>query len=131
MLFGQWVFYFVGGDYRMMRQLAIEAREAANTVRDDLLDMSVYRFEGIGALYSGAFAEARDAFEAVRLIYDQDRHRTPPAEYWYAPIFNTTMYQPLTDWILGYPDQARTRQAVAFDFARQVNQPAMEAIVRV
>lgn len=37
----------------------------------------------------------------------------------------------MTDWILSYPDQARTSQAAAFDFARQVNQPAMEAIVRV
>ena len=41
------------------------------------------------------------------------------------------IYQPVTDWILGYPDQARTSQAAAFDFAREVNQPAMEAIVRV
>ena len=47
------------------------------------------------------------------------------------PRFNIMIYQPVTDWILGYPDQARTSQAAAFDFARQVNQPAMEAIVRV
>jgi predicted ATPase len=130
-LFGQWAFYFVGGDHRMMRHLAAEARQAANTVRDEVLDMSAYRFEGVGALYSGAFEQARCAFEAVRLIYDPGRHRTPLGQYWYQPRFNIMIYQPVTDWILGYPDQARTSQAAAFDFARQVNQPAMEAIVRV
>ena len=47
------------------------------------------------------------------------------------PWFNIMIYQPATDWILGYPDQARTSQAAAYEFARQMNQPAMEAIVRV
>ena len=59
------------------------------------------------------------------------RHRPPPAQYWYEPLFIVMIYQSVTDWILGYPDQARTSQAAALDFARQVNQPAMEAIVRV
>jgi class 3 adenylate cyclase/predicted ATPase len=130
-LFGQWAFYFVGGDFRMMQQLAAEARQAANTVRDDLLDMTVHRFEGVNALYSGDFDQVRGAFEAVRRIYDPDRHRLPSAQYWYMPWLNIMTYQPVTDWILGYPDQALTSQAAAYDFATQMNQPALEAIIRV
>jgi predicted ATPase len=51
--------------------------------------------------------------------------------YIHDPKFYALAYLPVTYWILGYPDQARTCQAPALEYASQLNQAAIATHVRI
>jgi len=130
-LSGQWVFHFVRGDHHMMRQLADEARRTSQQMADEALELVGYRLVGLNALYFGAFAEARSAFETILRIYDPSRHRPQPVHYIHDPKFYALAYLPVIYWILGYPEQARTWQAKAFEYATELNQATLTTHVKI
>ena len=125
------MFHFVRGDHQMTREVAEEARRTAEQMHDEALDLLAYRVGGHNALCFGEFEGARAAFETILRIYDPGRHRPPPVHYIHDPKFYALAYLPVIYWMLGYPDQARTCQAPALEYASQLNQAAHAAHVRI
>jgi predicted ATPase len=130
-LSGEWAFHFVRGDHRTMQEVAEEARRAANKTRNEALDLVAYRCNGLNSLYFGEFGQARDAFEAILRIYDSGRHRPDPVHYVHDPKFYALAYLPVIYWILGRPEQARTWQAAALEYASELSQAVLATHVRI
>jgi predicted ATPase/class 3 adenylate cyclase len=130
-LSGQFSFYMVGGDHQKVRELAEEAQRAAKQMHDEMLELAAYRLAGQNGLHFGEAEAARDAFETILCVYDPGQHRPPPVHYLHDPKFYALAYLPVTYWILGYPDQAKTCQAPALEYASQLNQAAIAAHVRI
>ena len=128
---GEWAFHFVRGDHRMMREVAEEARRTAIELGSEALDLVAYRCGGLNALYFGEFERARATFETILRLYDTGRHRAPPVHYVHDPKFYALAYLPVIYWIRGYPDQARTWQAAALDYAGELNQAVILTHVRI
>jgi predicted ATPase/class 3 adenylate cyclase len=130
-LSGQWAFHFVRGDHDKMRQLADEARRTSRQMTDEALELASYRLAGLNAIYFGRFVEARSAFETIVRIYDASRHRPQPVHYIHDPKFYALAYLPVIYWVLGYPDQAKNRQAKAFEYASELNQATLSTHVKI
>lgn len=130
-LSGQFTFHFVRGDHGMMRQLADEVRRRSQQLHDEALELAGYRMTGMNAMYFGEFEEARSAYETILRIYDPSRHRPSPVHYVHDPKFYAIAYLPVIYWILGYPDQARTWQAAAFEYASGLNQAVLATHIRI
>ncbi|MBV9201566.1 MAG: AAA family ATPase [Alphaproteobacteria bacterium] len=130
-LSGEWAFHYVRGDHRMMREVIDEAESAAKRRRNEPLDLVAYRCGGQNALYFGEFEAARDAFETILRTYDPSRHRPPAVHYIHDTKLYALTYLPVIYWILGYPDQARTSQSVALDYAGGLAQAAVSTFVRI
>jgi predicted ATPase/class 3 adenylate cyclase len=130
-LSGQWAFHFVRGDHDMMRQLADEARRTSQQMADEALQLAGYRLAGGNAMYFGRFVEARYAFETILRIYDATRHRPQPVHYIHDPKFYALAYLPVIYWVLGHPEQARSWQAKAFEYAAELNQATLATHVKI
>src|SRR6185369_14864680 len=58
-------------------------------------------------------------------------HRPPPVHYIHDPKFYAIAYLPVIYWILGYPEQARTWQGKAFEYASDLNQATLNTHVKI
>ena len=130
MLSGEFVYHFVRGDYEVMRQLAAEAGRSAERTGDEALLLAGHRMAGMAAMHFGSLATARSEFETILRLYDPGRHRLPPVLYIHDPKISALSYLPIIDWILGYPDRARSIAAEAFRYAGELNQANLTAHVR-
>jgi predicted ATPase len=91
-LSGEFVYYFVRGDYPMMRQLTDEAQRACERVPNPVVRLAGHRLAGITAMHFGAFAQARSEFEAILRLYDASRHRSQPVHYVHDPQVSALTY---------------------------------------
>jgi predicted ATPase len=115
----------------MMREVIEYASRASVEMKDEGLELAAHRYRGQSAVYFGEFEVARDAFETIHRIYEPGRHRPSPVHYIHDPKLYALGYLPVIYWILGYPDQARTWQSAALDYAAGLAQAALVTFVRV
>ncbi|MCA6119462.1 AAA family ATPase [Bradyrhizobium sp. WSM 1738] len=128
-LSGEFVYYFVRGDYSAMRRLTDEARRVAERLPSPLIRLASHRLAGITAMHCGAFAEARSEFEAILRLYDACRHRSQPVHYVHDPKVSALTYLAPVLWILGFPEQARRSSTAAFRCAAELDQANLTAHV--
>jgi predicted ATPase/class 3 adenylate cyclase len=128
-LSGEFVYYFVRGDYRMMRRLTDEARRVSERLPNPMIRLASHRLAGITAMHFGAFAEARSEFEAILQLYDARQHRSQPVHYVHDPKVSALTYLALVLWILGSPDEARRSSNEAFRCAAELDQANLTAHV--
>jgi predicted ATPase/class 3 adenylate cyclase len=128
-LSGEFVYYFVRGDYPTMRRLTDEARQISERLPNPLVRLTRHRLAGIAAMHFGAFSEARSEFEAILRLYDASRHRSQPVHYVHDPKVSALTYLALVVWMLGFPDQARCSSAAAFRCAADLDQANLTAHV--
>ena len=128
-LSGEFVYYFVRGDYPKMRQLSDEARQVADRLPNPVVRLASHRLAGITAMHFGAFSEARSEFEAILRLYDARRHRSQPVHYVHDPKVSALTYLSLDLWVLGFPEQARRSSAAAFRCAAKLDQANLTAHV--
>jgi predicted ATPase/class 3 adenylate cyclase len=128
-LSGEFVYYFVRGDYRTMRRLSDEARQVSQRLPNPVIRLASYRLAGITAMHLGAFAEARSEFEAILELYDARQHRSQPVHYVHDPKVSALTYLALVLWILGLPEQARRSSNEAFRCAAELDQANLSAHV--
>jgi len=128
-LSGEFVYYFVRGDYRMMRRLTDEARQVAERLPNPLIRLASHRLAGITAMYFGAFSESRSEFEAILRLYDAHQHRSQPVHYVHDPKVSALTYLALVLWILGLPEEARRSSNEAFRCAAELDQANLTAHV--
>jgi len=128
-LSGEFVYYFVRGDYSVMRRLTDEARQVAERLPSPLIRLASHRLAGITAMHFGAFAEARSEFEAILRLYDARRHRSQPVHYVHDPKVSALTYLAPVLWMLGFPEQARRSSTAAFHCAAELDQANLTAHV--
>jgi predicted ATPase/class 3 adenylate cyclase len=128
-LSGEFVYYFVRGDYPMMRQLTDEARQVSERLPNPVIRLASHRMAGITAMHFGSFPEARCEFEAILQLYDAQQHRSQPVHYVHDPQVSALTYLALVLWMLGFPDQARRSSNAAFRCAAELNQANLTAHV--
>ena len=128
-LSGEFVYYFVRGDYSVMRRLTDEARQVAERLPSPLIRLASHRLAGITAMHFGAFAEARSEFEAILRLYDAPRHRSQPVHYVHDPKVSALTYLAPVLWMLGFPEQARRSSSAAFHCAAELDQANLTAHV--
>ena len=128
-LSGEFVYYFVRGDYPMMRQLTDEARQVSERLPNPVIRLASHRMAGITAMHFGSFPEARCDFEAILQLYDAQQHRSQPVHYVHDPQVSALTYLALVLWMLGFPDQARRSSNAAFRCAAELNQANLTAHV--
>jgi class 3 adenylate cyclase len=129
-LSGEFVFYFVRGNYPMMRRLTDEARQVAERLPNPVIRLAGHRLAGITAMHFGSFSEARSEFEAILRLYDASQHRSAPMYYVHDPKVSALTYLALVLWMLGLPEQARRSSVAAFQCAAELDQANLTAHVR-
>jgi predicted ATPase/class 3 adenylate cyclase len=128
-LSGEFVHYFVRGQYRMMRRLTDEARQISERLPNPVVRLASHRLAGITAMHFGAFPEARSEFEAILQLYDARQHRSQPVHYVHDPKVSALTYLALVLWILGLPEEARRSSNEAFRCAAELDQANLTAHV--
>jgi predicted ATPase len=123
-MWGNFAFHIVRGDFRVCAELADEAMAFGERLNDPGILMEALFLKGLTRLYRGDFAGARDC--CARAITDFDnRERTA---FWATLVgedagVTTRCYLALALWYLGFPDQALQLSDEMLDLARAINQP--------
>jgi predicted ATPase len=126
-LSGEFVYYFVRGDYPMMQRLSDEARQVSERLPKPVVRLASHRLAGITAMHFGAFSKARSEFETILRLYDARQHRSQPVHYVHNPKVSALTYLALVLWVLGFPEQARHASAAAFRCAAELDQANLTA----
>ena len=128
-LSGEFVHYFVCGDYPTMCQLTQEAQQVSRRVASPVLQLAAHRLAGLTAMHFGDFLQARSEFQAILRMYDAKLHRSRPGHYVHDPEESAlTCLAPIL-WLLGFPDQARLSSTAAFRCAAELDQANLTAHV--
>jgi predicted ATPase len=128
-LSGEFVYYFVRGDYPMMQRLSDEARQVSERLPNPLVRLASHRLAGITAMHFGAFSKARSEFETILRLYDARQHRSQPVHYVHDPKVSALTYLALVLWVLGFSEQARHASTAAFRCAAELDQANLTAHV--
>ncbi|WP_211325418.1 SpoIIE family protein phosphatase [Roseimicrobium gellanilyticum] len=124
MMWGNFAFHVVRGDFRLCAELAEEAMEFGARLNDPGILMEALFLRGITMLYRGDFAGAQEACFRAIAEYD-DRSRTA---YWATLIgedggVTTRCYLALAQWHLGQADHALDLSRETVALAREIHQP--------
>ena len=128
-LSGEFVYYFVRGDYPMMCRLTHEAQQVSRRVASPILQLAAHRLAGMTAMHFGDFPQARSEFQAILPVYDAREHRSKPGYYVHDPEVSALTYLAPVLWLLGFPDQARLSSLAAFRCAAELDQANIMAHV--
>jgi predicted ATPase len=124
MMWGNFAFHIVRGDFRICTELANKAMEFADRLDDPGILMEALFLKGLTRLYRGDFAGARDC--CAQAITDLDnRERTA---FWAALVGENAgvthrCYLALALWHLGFPDQALRVNDEMLELARSIQHP--------
>jgi serine phosphatase RsbU (regulator of sigma subunit) len=124
MMWGNFAFHVVRGDFRLCANLAEEAMEFGERLNDPGILMEALFLRGLTMLYRGDFSGAHEWCERSIVKYD-DRARTA---YWATLIgedagVTNRCYLALALWHLGYPDRALQLSRETLALARDINHP--------
>ena len=124
MMWGNFAFHIVRGDFRICSELADEAMEFGERFNDPGILMEALFLKGLTRLYRGDFAGARDCCARAIAEFD-DRERTA---FWAGHLGEDAgvthrCYLALALWHLGFPDQALKLNGETIELAREINQP--------
>lgn len=124
MMWGNYAFHVVRGDFPLCAELAEEAMAFAERLNDPGMLMEALFLRGLAMLYRGDFSGAHKWCDLSIAKYD-DRARTA---YWATLIgedagVTNRCYLALSLWHLGYPDRALQLSRETVALAREINHP--------
>ncbi|HEY5707577.1 MAG TPA: SpoIIE family protein phosphatase [Terrimicrobiaceae bacterium] len=124
MMWGNFAFHIVRGDFRICSELAEEAMVFGERFNDPGILMEALFLKGLTRLYRGDFAGARDCCARAIAEFD-DRERTA---FWSGLVGEDAgvthrCYLALALWHLGLPSQALKLNDDALKLARSINHP--------
>jgi serine phosphatase RsbU (regulator of sigma subunit) len=124
MMWGNFAFHVVRGDFRLCADLADEAIKFGERMSDLGILMEGYFLRGLTMLYRGNFFEARECCARSIDDYD-DRSRTA---FWATFIgedagVTARCYLALAIWHLGFPDGAQRLGSETLALAREIHHP--------
>jgi predicted ATPase len=119
-LYGRWVFYFVGGAHRTAFQLAQEFFDLAQQQHDPAIFVA-HRCVGWSSTVMGELVSARAHFEQIAALYNMEQHRPLTFQYAQDPGSAGLIAGALDLWLLGYPEQARRWNDQAIILGREAS----------
>ena len=124
MMWGNFAFHIVRGDFRVCSDLAEEAMTFGERLNDPGILMEALFLKGLTRLYRGDFAGARDYCGRAIAEFD-DRERTA---FWAGLVGEDAgvthrCYLALAVWHLGFPDQAVKLNDEMLALADSINHP--------
>ncbi len=128
---GLWNSYLFGADMLKAREHGDELLQLAEQIGDDALIVEAHRVVATVSFFMGDFLTARKHAEAGIDIYDSERHRELAFVYGADPQVVCELYAALSQWMLGYPDSARTAMNEAITRARELSLAHTEAFALV
>jgi predicted ATPase len=123
-MYGNWAYHMARGDLRLCMDLAAEAMEFAERLKEPGLLMEALVLPAVTRLFRADFVGARDCFERALSNYE-DRAR---CAYWLrytgadAGVSHRVCLSP-TLWHLGFPDRALQLSREACELGRQIRHP--------
>src|SRR5262249_31590924 len=109
--------------YQTARALGEQLLTLAQQAQDSALLLAAHRALGMTLFYSGAVATAHTHCVQGMTLYDPQQHRTMALIHGENAGVICRSYTAWTLWLLGYPDQARTRNDEAVTLAQTVAHP--------
>jgi predicted ATPase len=124
MMWGNFAFHIVRGDFRVCTELADEAMAFGERLNDPGILMEALFLRGLTRLYRGDFVGAQECCARAVADFD-DRERTA---FWAGLVGEDAgvthrCYLALALWHLGFPDQALKLNDEMLELARGINQP--------
>ena len=124
MMWGNFAFHIVRGDFEICTELADEAIDFAERLNDPGIRMEALFLRGVTRLYRGDFAGTRECCAQAVSDFD-DRERTA---FWATQVGEDAgvthrCYLALALWHLGLPDQALQLNRDMLELARTIDQP--------
>jgi class 3 adenylate cyclase len=121
---GLWHFHNVRGAYQTASDLSRELMTLANTEDDSDLLLQGHHASWTTNLCQGNFLSAREHTAHGREVYDIESHQAHKIVYGgHDPGVCAGVFEGLTLWLLGYPDQALERFDGAVALARRLAHP--------
>jgi len=123
-MWGNFAFHIVRGDFRICSELADEAMAFGERFNDPGILMEALFLKGLTRLYRGDFAGARECCARAIAEFD-DRERTA---FWAGLVGEDAgvthrCYLALALWHLGFPEQALKLNGEMVKLARAINHP--------
>lgn len=123
-MWGNWAWHVVRGDFRLCMELAAEAMQLAEQLNDPGITMEALFMPGLTMLYRGDFVGTREHCERAVTEFDNREQ----CALWTAYTGQNSgvthrCYLALALWHLGFPDQALAMSREAITRAREVHHP--------
>ncbi|MBV8359126.1 MAG: AAA family ATPase, partial [Deltaproteobacteria bacterium] len=122
-LFGLWAFYAVRAEYKTASELGEQLVSLAQSAQDSALLVEAHAARGNTLSFLGELALAREHLEHAIALYDLKHYGSHAFTYGQDPGVHSLSYAALVLWLLGYPDQARTRSLEALALAQELSHP--------
>jgi class 3 adenylate cyclase/predicted ATPase len=123
-LWGLWVFYFVGAEHKTARELGEQFLSLAQRQRDLLPLVEAHGALGNTLFFLGEFAPARTHLEQAAAFYNPQQHHALSFLYGGTdPGVLCLSCAAWALWFLGYPDQALTRAHDMLTLAQGLSHP--------
>jgi predicted ATPase len=123
-LWGLWVFYFVGAEHKTARELGEHCLSLAQRQRDPALLVEAHTALGSTLFFLGEFAPARAHEEQAAAFYDPQQHHSLASLYGGTdPGVICLSYAAWALCFLGYPDQALKRAHDTLTLAQGLAHP--------
>jgi predicted ATPase len=124
MMWGNWAFRIVSGEFRLCTDLAAELMKVAQDLNDRGSMMEALYAQGATQFYRGDFAGAYEACsKAVDEFDDPERTKAWAALTHHNSSIMHRCYIAMSLWHLGYPEQAERVIREAVEMARAQDQP--------
>jgi predicted ATPase len=122
-LFGLYVMYYIRGKLRMAYELAEQLLHRAQINNDSTHLLLAHSALGSVTFDMGKLLPAREHKEAAISLYDPARHRPFAVDTSFDVKGYALSYVAMTDWLLGYPDQALKRANEAVEYTQALSHP--------
>jgi predicted ATPase len=120
---GLWNYYVVHAELQTAHAQSEQLLTLAQQVQDAVMLMAAHRALGTTLLTLGAVASAHTHFTQGIALYNPQQHRASALLYGEDAGVLCRSYTAWTLWLLGHPDQARTRDDEAVILAQQRAHP--------
>ena len=112
---GLWVVHEMRAELKTARKLGEQLLTLAHHLDDPDLLIEVHRALGNTLLWIGEFAHAREHLQKAIALHDPEQHTALAFQYGTDPRTVCLLYETLTLWVLGYPEQAlqKSQEALA------------------
>ena len=128
-LWGQWGFYFIGGELQTARKLGEQLLSIAQSVQDPALLVEGHHALWPALFFLGEFALTRAHLEQGIALYDSQQHGSRAFFYGgHDPGVCCQDFWALTLCSLGYPDQALKKVHEALTLAQELSHPLSLAV---
>jgi predicted ATPase/DNA-binding winged helix-turn-helix (wHTH) protein len=122
-LFGLWRYYVTRAQLHTAQELGETLLRLAQRAHDPALSVIAHNALGLTQFCLGALPAARLHLEEGIARYTPDQRHTPAFHAGQDPGVACRVYAARTLWLLGYPEQARTRLAEALTLAHELAHP--------